>query len=226
MCDARRLEKAASRGSRISLLFPMFILLAALGLGGCAKASEPSSVTEPESRSAALVTEAPETTDAIPETTPESATPVPETTENVPETTSEPATDPDNQIPVRRQGGNGDPIAMLPLSEIPYERPDIEGIIADMDALIALAETADDVRPIIDAYKDILGRMDKAQSLETLAYFRHCQDVTDPYYSSENKYNELQGLIMRMKHSELLCALKASPLRERLEKAYFGRGYF
>ena len=102
MCDARRLEKAPSKRSYISILFPLIILLAALWLGGCAKDSGVSSVAEPERSSAALVTEVPETTTALPETSSEAATPVPETTTTIQEptttvqetTTTEPAVSP------------------------------------------------------------------------------------------------------------------------------------
>ena len=258
MCDTKGLEKKPFRHMRISFLFPVLILLAALWLGGCAKDSGVSSVAEPERSSAALVTEVPETTAAIPETSSEAATPVPETTTTIQEptttaqetTTAEPAVAPSESttaipettelIPestpalpedsalIRRRGGDpaGEIIDLLPLPEIPYERPDMEGLFADMDALAVQVGTTDDVRAVINAYKDINQRMTYVRTMYSLAAFRYSQDVTGSYYGGEYDYLSSQIVIMNQKRNELLYAMGDSPLRSRLESAYFGRRYF
>lgn len=250
MCEAKRLKKPFNH-KRISLLFPVFILLAALWLGGCAKDSGVSSVAEPERSSAALVTEVPETTAALPETSleisteiqeptttvqetttaepavapSEFTTAIPETTELIPEST--PALPEDSAL-IRRRGGDpaGEIIGLLPLPEIPYERPDMEGLFADMDALAVQVGTTDDVRAVINTYKDIRNRMMSARTMANLAYFRYSQDATSSYYNEESEYTAARIVDMDNKHSELIQTMADSPLRSGLESAYFGHRYF
>ena len=235
----KRNDEKTQRRNRGGLLLAAYLLAIALCVGGCGK--DPAATAEPVTASptpAASVQEATTTLSETTPTVPEPATTVPEpiTTASEPATVSESTTvapesiaaDLESQEFVRRRGGepNGEIINLVPLSEMPYERPDIEGLFVDMENLAEEVKTATDVQIIVNAYKDIHERMTHVQTLYALAEFRYSQDVTDSYYSDEYDYLSAQSVVMDHKHNELLYAMAASPLRAGLESAYFGRRYF
>ena len=228
----------------------LLILICLFLLCACGKQPPAETTgTQPVTTVAETTTVAPETTTAVPETTtiiPETTTPIPETTTTaaetttaapetttaIPETTTAaPETTPavpEDQALIRRRGGEpgGEIIDMIPLPEMPYERPDMEGLMADMDALAKQVETATDVPTIVKVYKDIRERMTHVQTMYALAEYRNHLDFTDSFYSAEVEYLSAQNVEMNYKHNELLVAFANSSLRAGLERAYFGRRYF
>ena len=202
--------------SRIRLLLSALVSVVALCLCGCAKDAKAGAAES----DIAFATAVPKTAAAILDA---AATPDPAAT--VSENT---AADEEPLEFVRRRDGDpgGERISMIPLPEIPYVRPDMEGLVADMDVLIAQTSADADVQAIVRAYKDILERMTDVRTMYSLAEFRSCLNVTDDYYNGEMDYLSAQSVIVDHKHNELLCAFADSPLRTKLENAYFGRRYF
>ena len=123
----------------------------------------------------------------------------------------------------RRAGSDG---GMVSFGDMQYERPDLDAMLRDADAIIAsLDESANpksaDVRKALDALFDAWSHL---RTMETLATIRSDLDVTDDYYREEASWCTDAEITMRGKFEEVFAACAVSPIRKQLD-LYFGKGY-
>ena len=109
---------------------------------------------------------------------------------------------------------------MVKFSEIPYERPDIGEVMAEMQKLTEEFKAAASYEEARDVFirKDALER--HLESVSTVAHIRHSIDTRDEFYEKEelfwNKaFPELQEYFQIWTE-----ALLASPLRSKLESEF------
>ena len=143
-----------------------------------------------------------------------------------------PATAEPDGVPVRLK--NGGELSFLPeeqlsipkLSRMPYARPDAEKLIADIEALTAKVPGCGDADELLNEYYDVAKDVHNFESMNELAFFRFSMDTSDDYYSGEYDYCDERNAVVQEKKNALFAAFAASPLRDALEKAYFGEGFF
>ena len=111
------------------------------------------------------------------------------------------------------------PIDMVKLSDIPYDRVDIEQLMADMDALAQKAITCENVDELLEAYREICVRKSHFTSMYTLALFRYFRDMADSYYAEEYKYCESMSSKLWNAYYSLFAALAKAPCAAELEES-------
>ena len=119
-----------------------------------------------------------------------------------------------------------EPVAMVPFSEMVYERPDTEAMFAAFDELIEQGKSSEDADALLLAYENVYDQYINFYSMDSLANIRHSLDTTDSYYSTEYDWCEAQSPSVEEKLELLNKAFAAGPARNALEEAYFGDGYF
>ncbi len=125
---------------------------------------------------------------------------------------------------LERRAGTDD--GMVSFGDMQYERPDLDAMLKDADAIIAsLDESANpksaDVRKALDALFDAWSHL---RTMETIATIRSDLDVTDDYYRGEASWCSDAEITMRGKFEEVFAACASSPIRKQLD-LYFGKGY-
>lgn len=112
------------------------------------------------------------------------------------------------------------------LSDMAYERPDIDGMRAAMEDLESGVKNGKPAEDMIAAYEALQQQYDHADSMLSLAYLLYAFDVTDSYYRDEYAYlqsalSELDGS-MQSVSAELF---ESSTEAAALAKQSFGEGY-
>ncbi len=139
---------------------------------------------------------------------------------------------PADVIPVRLQNGGKlsflpeEPLSIPKLSEMVYTRPDAEKLFADLDALTEKVPGCDDAEALLNDYYPIAVQIQDLATMDSLAFFHYCLDMSDSFYAEEYNYCEEQCAIDEEKENALYAAFAASPCRDALEQAYFGEGFF
>lgn len=214
------------------------LLCAALLSGlfaGCAK-TPAESTASPVTESAVISTEdshaaepastAPETFAAgSSESAAELATTAATTAEDDP---SEPA----DEALIRWQNGGlmsflpKEPVSVPSLAELRYSRPDVDALIAQLEALTEKARQCDDAEALLEDYYALLPAYQNYSTMYSIAYLRFSQDSSDEYFQEEYDYcDEHEADVTEQEHA-LYAVLAASPCRNALEAAYFGSGFF
>lgn len=107
-----------------------------------------------------------------------------------------------------------------------YTRPDVEKLLASIDACVAVADEAD-FKQLEADLTECLMLCHEYRTNYSLAEIRYCCDMTDIYWTDEYNYcmdvsSEVSAAI-----DQMMYALADSPHREALESDdYFGAGYF
>lgn len=76
----------------------------------------------------------------------------------------------------------------MKFAEFPYERPDLQAAMAQLDALsrsITSATTAEEAKNAFLSFEKITERIG---SLSAICYIRHTVDTRDPFYEKENAF--------------------------------------
>ena len=146
-------------------------------------------------------------------------------------TETERPVDPTDQALIRWQNGGqrdylpDEPVEMRPFSEMPYVRPDTETLYAEFESLIRRAETAGAEELLSDYYR-LYSDYISFYSMDTIANIRYSQKNSDSYYKAEYDFCENEKPTVEEKLETLNKAFAASPVRDELERLYFGEGYF
>lgn len=114
----------------------------------------------------------------------------------------------------------------IPFDEIVYERPDTQGMIDRYAEIAAMAEAGAEAEEIIDAFELLYEEYTWFYTMSTYAYIRYTLDLDDPFYDEENSWCDEQSPLLSQAEENCYIALGASPLREELEKKYFGEDFF
>ena len=78
-------------------------------------------------------------------------------------------------------------------SEMPYHRPDVPALLAELDRLTAEARSADSGEALLSAFSAMDKAMENYETMRELAGTRYTIDTRDPFYSGERDYFDAQG---------------------------------
>ncbi len=116
--------------------------------------------------------------------------------------------------------------ADVTFAQMAYERPDVEGMQAQMDQLESDVQSGKPVQMLITAYRALQKQYAHADSMLSLAYLLYATDVTQPYYRDE--YANLQSSLSELdsKMEGVSYALfQSSSEAEAMAKESFGEDY-
>ncbi|MBO4213983.1 MAG: hypothetical protein J5876_03290 [Lachnospiraceae bacterium] len=117
-------------------------------------------------------------------------------------------------------------IEMVKLSEIQYVAPDTRDLEDKCQALLRKIETCTNAEELLADYYEIYPEFCTIQTMYKLAFLRNNIDTTDPFYKNASMAAGTAFAIAMNYQDELLYAFASSPVRNELEKLYFGEGYF
>lgn len=112
------------------------------------------------------------------------------------------------------------------LSNMVYERPDIDSMRAEMDDLLDGLDCSLPAEEMISLYQTLQQQYAHADSMLSLAYLLYAFDVTEPYYKNEYAYlqSALNTLDADMENVSVQL-FESSEEAELLAKQSFGEGY-
>ena len=113
----------------------------------------------------------------------------------------------------------------MKFSEMPYVRPDIDAIRAELGDILAAIEGAKSAEAQIAAVETLNAVEGHAGTMATLASIRHTIDTRDEYYDKENDYIDEHMPLLEEDIQNISRALLASPHRAALEAKY-GKVFF
>ncbi len=132
------------------------------------------------------------------------------------------------ELPQRLDYSGEDYIDMVSFPEMEYVRPDLDGDLARIDALIAaLAEREDsgmDLRRTARELSSIYAAYYTYDTMMTLAEIRHDLNTADPYYDEEYTYCASGRIELGEKFEELFAACAGSAQADSLSE-FFGEGF-
>lgn len=109
----------------------------------------------------------------------------------------------------------------MKFSEMPYTRPDIEGLKTTAAEVVAKLDNAKTAREQIDAYYVFEAASKTAETQGTIAYIRHTINTKDEFYAAEQDWMDEVMPQMEELTQQVNLALLRSPFRKELE-AEFG----
>lgn len=104
--------------------------------------------------------------------------------------------------------------------EMPYARPDVEGLKAKINALKEKIKKATSADEIISAYDEVCAVSQEYSTMGSLAYVRHTIDTKDQFYDGENDFFDEVGPSVTDAFQGISKAMVNSPFRFELEKHY------
>lgn len=104
-------------------------------------------------------------------------------------------------------------------SEMPYERPDIEGFKRKAEEIIKTIEEAHDAQQQLDAYKAFTAMRKQISDMSTLAHIRNSMNTEDPFYEQEKAYLDENEPLLEEVYYRFYKALVSSSFRAELEKS-------
>lgn len=116
-------------------------------------------------------------------------------------------------------------VDMVPFAEMEYSRIDKESLYSKMDEAVNYAKNGDTSKTK-ELLADIYRQYALADSMETLADIRYCQDMTDEYYAAEYEYSVDTVSEIEHKLEEMMASIAKTKIASDLEKEYLGQGYF
>lgn len=151
-----------------------------------------------------------------------------------PETTEPPATEPviEGDVPLRLTNGGARDYAeegyvdVEKFADMEYAHPDVESICAQLETLTEMAERGDDPDKILEAYYAAADEILNFRTMNNLAYIRYTLNTNEDYYKEEYDAMEIESSDLNEKIEAFCKACAFSPVREALERDYFGYGYF
>ena len=118
-----------------------------------------------------------------------------------------------------------DTAPVIPYSEMEYVRPDLEQLQSLLDEVCRRAE-GEDVSHILDGVFEFYDAYDWFFTASALAQIRYSADLTDSCWEEENNFCTVNTPAVQQMLEQLNAALSESPCREKLEKRFFGDGFF
>ena len=106
----------------------------------------------------------------------------------------------------------------MKFAECPYERPDLQTAMAQLDTLshsIAGAPTAEDAKKAFLSFEEIAERIG---SLSAICYVRHTVNTRDLFYEKENAFWDENLPLFTDKQLDIYRTMLSSPHRPALEK--------
>ena len=114
---------------------------------------------------------------------------------------------------------------MVKFSEMPYERPDLEGLKTALENAAKQVTEAKDYQEVRKAFFEVQERQKTAFTLYSIAHVRNTMDTTDEYYDGEIRWLREQMARMTPVNIAWEKALTESPFRKEFESE-FGKQLF
>ena len=109
--------------------------------------------------------------------------------------------------------------------EMPYTRPDINAIRAELGAVLAAVEGAESAEAQVAAVEKLNAVEGSAGTMAQLAYIRHTIDTRDEFYDKENDFIDENMPLLEEDIQRINRALLGSKFRAVLEEKY-GKVFF
>lgn len=106
----------------------------------------------------------------------------------------------------------------MKLSQIQYERPDKDEIIAKYNQILSDFDTAKNADEQIQVYQDCIQMQKHLNTMASLAYIRFTLDTRDIFYSNECDFYDEMGPIFEDYGIRFADKMLSSPYREQLEQ--------
>lgn len=113
----------------------------------------------------------------------------------------------------------------MKFTEMPYTRPDIAAIRAELGAVLAAVEGAENAEAQIAAVEKLNAVEGSAGTMAQLAYIRHTIDTRDAFYDQENDFIDEHMPLLEEDIQRINQALLDSKFRGALEEKY-GKVFF
>lgn len=113
----------------------------------------------------------------------------------------------------------------MKFSEMPYARPDVDAVRAELGRILAAVEGAESAAALIAAVEELNAAEGHTGTMAALASIRHTIDTRDEFYDRENDFIDEHMPLLEEDIQKINRALLASPHREALEAKY-GRVFF
>lgn len=108
----------------------------------------------------------------------------------------------------------------MKFKDMQYNRPDIDGMSAEVEQLAKRTQEAKDGRELLEIFQEYQRSSDTLSTAATLASIRHTVDTRDEYYDAENDYFDENSPVFSDKVLGLYRALLASPHKHALQQKY------
>lgn len=115
--------------------------------------------------------------------------------------------------------------SFIAYSDMEYTRPDLEQLQALLDE-VCLRAQGTDTDSILDGVFEFYDGYDWFFTASALADIQYSIDLSDAYWTEENIFCASAAPAVQQMLDNLNTALAASPCREKLEREFFGRGFF
>jgi M3 family oligoendopeptidase len=106
----------------------------------------------------------------------------------------------------------------MKFSEMPYERPDVQNVLAKMDELTARTKAASSAEEQLAILKEMEALITEVDTMASLCYVRNTINTKDPFYEAERKFNDDNTPLLTEKMQAYSKVLYDSPYRDGLEK--------
>ncbi len=106
----------------------------------------------------------------------------------------------------------------MKFSKMPYTRPDINAIRAELDTIIDAFDGAQSADEQIALYKKADAIKQHTFTTATVASVRHTIDTRDEFYTAENDFMDENSPVLQEKIQEILKKMLNSPYRAELEE--------
>ena len=113
----------------------------------------------------------------------------------------------------------------MKFSEMPYTRPDIDAIRAELRSVLAAVESAESAEAQIAAVEELNAVEGSAGTMATLASIRHSIDTRDEFYDKENDFIDEHMPLLEEDIQKINRALLNARFRDALERKY-GKVFF
>ena len=106
----------------------------------------------------------------------------------------------------------------MKFSEMPYARPDMDSLFAELDSLTAQLQSASDAQAQLEAFHKKDKLMSGFNTLASICSIRNTVDTRDKFYEAEQEFLDQQYPLISEKMQAFNKVLAASPFRGDLEK--------
>ena len=106
----------------------------------------------------------------------------------------------------------------MKFSEMPYARPALDSLFAELDSLTAQLQSASDAQAQLEAFHKKDKLMSGFNTLASICSIRNTVDTRDKFYEAEQEFLDQQYPLISEKMQAFNKVLAASPFRGDLEK--------
>ena len=108
----------------------------------------------------------------------------------------------------------------MKFNEIPYARPDLDGLIENIKVLVSNFKQAKTPQVQIDLMKQIREARNEVETNESIVNIRHSINTKDEFYDGENKFFDENSPRYSAAINEYYSAVVESPFKKELSKEF------